>query len=64
MEAADSPRILVNSYETASHYIPEDSTAHSHHYENLKSPIVRKLGGVYLFCFTNSAENPHIICFA
>jgi hypothetical protein len=39
MEAVCSSKILVNSYWTTQHYIPENSTLHNHCYENLKSNI-------------------------
>jgi hypothetical protein len=37
MEAADSPKILVNSYCSAQHHMLEDSN------ENFRSPTLRKL---------------------
>jgi hypothetical protein len=37
MERVCSSETLVNSYQTARRLILEDSTAHSHSYENLKT---------------------------
>jgi hypothetical protein len=37
LEAVLSSETLVNFHQTTRCYIPEDSTRHSHHFENLKS---------------------------
>jgi hypothetical protein len=40
MEATCSSEMLVDFQQTTCRYIPEDSTLHNHHCENLKSYIV------------------------
>jgi hypothetical protein len=41
MEATCSSETSVDFQQTTQHYIPEDSTLHNHHCENLKSYIMR-----------------------
>jgi hypothetical protein len=38
METEDSSEILVTTYQTIQHHIPEDSCSLNHQIENLESP--------------------------